>query len=240
MRNELVAYTAKEADVVNKVFTDTEKEDIRNAVIARLPYIEVDNALIELTEKMGEKERKSNTTNFNTLYREMVLSLERQISDLGRRANTNLFMGSVTTLVGLVFLGYFVVDVTTSLSADRTATAITFGTRLSLVIFIEVFAYFFLRLYRSSIFEIKYFQNEITNVRSKIIAIELCYRDKRFEVLDQICLDLAKTERNFILRKGETTLSLKQEADEKQSDIMITKLVKHLTRMIKEEKDKDL
>jgi hypothetical protein len=77
----------------------------------------------------------------------VIGSLDRQILDLGRRANLNLVMGSTITIVGLMVLSYFVFYAVHPLSEEVTEATIYFGTRLTLVMFIEVFAYFFLRLY---------------------------------------------------------------------------------------------
>jgi len=38
---------------------------------------------------------------------------------------------------------------------------------------IELFAYFFLKLYKSDLSEIKYFQNELTNVEMRYAAVRL-------------------------------------------------------------------
>jgi hypothetical protein len=37
----------------------------------------------------------------------------------------------------------------------------------------QVFAYFFLRLYRYILFEIKYFHNELTNIEQKCLALDV-------------------------------------------------------------------
>jgi hypothetical protein len=71
-------------------------------------------------------------------------------------------------------------------------------TRISLVAFIEIFAYFFLRLYRYSIFEIKYFQNETTNAEFRVVALEAALLTEDKEIIKKICADMSKTERNFI------------------------------------------
>lgn len=141
-------------------------------------------------------------------YDGSIFSLEREISNLGRRANLNLVMGTVVTALRLSLLAYFVLYAN-QLSApdDRLDIAIYFGTRLTLVLFIEVFAYFFLRLYRYCLFEIKYFQNEVTNARFKIVALESCLHDGSKQMIDMLCMELVKTERNFILKKGETIAS---------------------------------
>lgn len=137
-------------------------------------------------------------------------------------------MGSTITIVGLMALSYFVFYAVHPPPAEVTETTIYFGTRLTLVVFIEVFAYFFLRLYRYSLFEIKYFQNEITNARFKIVALEACSREGSKATLDKMCMELVKTERNFVLKKGETTLSLRRDEIEQMSDSSVAKLIERI------------
>ena len=72
---------------------------------------------------------------------------------------------------GLSYMGTFAL---LSPTEYTTWTALTgyYVPRLSVVVFLQVFAYFFLRLYRSGIYEIKYFQNEITNVQARVLALQ--------------------------------------------------------------------
>ncbi|MBN7139012.1 hypothetical protein A7A76_07875 [Lysobacter enzymogenes] len=79
------------------------------------------------------------------------------------------------------------------------------------MIMIEVFAYFFLRLYKQSIEEIKYYQNELTNVEFKWAAVTMAKQAGGEPVLLSIIDNLVKTERNFILEKGESTVGLEKE-----------------------------
>ena len=82
----------------------------------------------------------------------------------------------------------------------------------------QVFAYFFLRLYRHGIFEIKYFQNEITTLEARMIGLQSAFALNDKSALKRMCEELIKTERNFILRKGETTIGLRQDELEQQGD----------------------
>ncbi len=66
----------------------------------------------------------------------------------------------------------------------------------------QVFAYFFLRLYRYGLFEIKYFQNEITSAQLRIIALETILMKGSKETIEKFALEMAKTERNIILKNG--------------------------------------
>jgi hypothetical protein len=214
-----------ELEFAEKIFSETDKEELKRKILDTLPEIELKEVISEAARKHIDAQRQIATSDSRALYDGVISSLNRQIVDLGRRANLNLVMGSSITILGLVVLGYFVFFAIHPTPAEITETAIYFTTRLTLVVFIEVFAYFFLRLYRYSIFEIKYFQNEITNARFKIIALEICSREGTKTTLDKLCLELAKTERNFVLKKGETTISLRRDEIEQMDDSSVAKLL---------------
>jgi len=83
--------------------------------------------------------------------------------------------------------------------------------KLSLVLFVEVFSFFFLRLYKESLDEIKYFQNELTNAELRFLAMEAALLEGGASaVLASVIRGLAATERNFILKKGESTVDLRK------------------------------
>ena len=74
----------------------------------------------------------------------------------------------------------------------------SFMPRLSLVILIELFAYFFLKPYKSSLSEIKYFQNELSNFEAKYISLRMAIIDKDKGVFNEVVKTLSRTERNYI------------------------------------------
>jgi len=96
--------------------------------------------------------------------------LLKELEALGRRGNLNLALGAVTTVVGISLLGVSVFSELTT-AKDTWSFVSHFVPRLTLVVLIELFAYFFLSLYRTSLNEIKYFQNELTNVEARQVAL---------------------------------------------------------------------
>lgn len=135
----------------------------------------------------------------------MVYRLKDELFSLSRRSSVNLSFGAVVCVLGFAILGYFVINMD-----DIKLDYIQFGMRLSLVVFIEIFAYFFLNLYRTLLFDIKYFQNEITNATFRVMAIEVALATSDSATLKKLCDDLSKTERNSLLKKNETTRELRQ------------------------------
>jgi hypothetical protein len=153
--------------------------------------------------------------------------LRREISDLRLRANVNMLFGIAITAGGLWLLWDTVTAVASTdiIQYARSGNsesnwqfgktlAVSFVPRLSLVIFIEIFAYFFLKLYANGLAEIKYFQNEMTNVESKLIAVEFSLITANSASIAVALESLAKTERNFILEKGQTTVELERAKSE--------------------------
>ncbi len=96
--------------------------------------------------------------------------LVRELQLLGRRGNLNLVIGTVTTGLAAMVLAY------TSLKAPIGAPAAAellafFIPRLGVVIFVEVFAFFFLRLYKANLDDAKYYQRELLSLDLKSTAL---------------------------------------------------------------------
>ncbi len=154
--------------------------------------------------------------------------LNGEITALGWRGNLNLGLGIITTVIGLVLLGYYVVHMNPQ-PEQLSAFAIQFIPRLSLVIFIEVFAYFFLRLYKSSLSEIKFFQNEMTNLELKFAALRTALELSDTNTASHVMTTLANTERNHVLKKGETTVLLEQQKYDKE---LAAEIAKHVAEAV--------
>ena len=135
--------------------------------------------------------------------------LRQELFSLSKRSNLNLSIGIVTTLTGLMLLGMFVLREPQT-ATDATSFLIGFVPRISLVVLIEVFAYFFLRLYKATLIEIKYFQNEVTSMEAKFLALIVATKSGSPEHMSKVIDHLSQTERNFILNKDQTTVDLER------------------------------
>ena len=158
--------------------------------------------------------------------------LEEELTAVTRRGNINLTLGILTALAGIIALTFFVWNLIGQPSSDNLLTFTErFVPRISLVILIEVFAYFFLKLYSNSLAEIKYFQNELTNVEAKYLALHTALYSKDNGSLGDIVSQIVRTERNYVLEKGQTTVDLERSKIEKKSILsMNKKLLKSLKR----------
>lgn len=167
---------------------------------------------------------------YSDLQRDLIEFKERlriEIRRLSLRANTNLAIGSVTTLVAVVVLYLTVVsnhiDFTNSVSMVS-----YFIPRISLVIFIEVFAFFFLKLYKSNLDNVRYYHNEMTNIEARIISLKSAIINADKSTINEVIKDLSKTERNFVIKKGETTIELERLRSEKNENKSLIELAKSI------------
>ncbi|MGP0152202.1 hypothetical protein [Pantoea ananatis] len=199
----------------------------------------------ELQNKIKEQLGFERLTNASE---RIIFRLRREITDLRLRSNINLLIGMSITAGGLYLLWSTISMIDTSellkeLASEGNEANVKFIKsltlpiipRVSLVIFIEIFAYFFLRLYKNGLDEIKYFQNELTNIESKLAAVEFSFITSNTDGLKTSIEALSKTERNFVLEKGQTTVELERA----KSDSELTKnLVRTIPRLLRHGKSK--
>lgn len=156
----------------NEILTVEDRDELVAMLRADIFKISVSKASEDVLKQLEEKVKSRDHLNeVESVFQNTLERIYSEISALSRRGNLNLTLGILTTIVGLAILGYFVVEID-SIPEDKLAFIANFIPRLSLVLLIEVFAYFFLKLYKSSLSEIKYFQNEMTNVEAKLVAIK--------------------------------------------------------------------
>lgn len=151
-----------------------------------------------------------NILDVHTAFLKIEERLLSEIKAVGKRSNLNLIIGSVVALIGLGLLLWFVLDVhDNKLEGWKLLNA--FLPRLSIIIIIEMFSYFFLKLYRESMDRIRYYQNELTNIETKKTAILVaCMVENDNEHKKSLIENLISVERNIFLKKGETTIELEK------------------------------
>jgi hypothetical protein len=124
--------------------------------------------------------------------------IKSEIYSLRRQSILNLVLGISITIIGMILLWIYINEVALFTSNPEYSDGkylLSFIPRISLVILVEIFAYFFLRLYKNSIDDIKFFQNELTNIESKQIALE--YSDANNIVERKIIIkELMRIDRN--------------------------------------------
>ena len=157
-----------------------------------------------------QKDISVNILDVHTAFLKIEERLLDEIKAVGKRANLNLIIGSVVALIGWGLLFWFVCDVS-DMELEGWKLLNAFLPRLSIIIIIEMFSYFFLKLYRESIDRIRYYQNELTNIETKKMAILIsCMLENNNEHKKSLIENLISVERNVFLKKGETTIELEK------------------------------
>ena len=173
---------------------------------------------------------------------ELIKRLNDEVRAQGQRANANLGIGVMAALVGLSFLGWLAVTTApgaTAAGAARQAAAATaveprlimmfywgsFLAKVTLSITANVLAFFFLSTYRRNLSEVRYFQNELTNVQLQVAALLNAATHGFDATQKKILLSLAQTERNFVLRKGETTADIAVKTLDKEEAVAFAEII---------------
>lgn len=155
--------------------------------------------------------------------------LKSEIRILTKRANTNLAIGTSLTIVAGITLWVTVVSENISFTQiiDLSSHYIP---RLSLIVFIEIFAFFFLKLYKTNLNGTKYYHNELTNVDLQIAALKSALIVKDTKVIENVVNQFSKTERNFIIPKDSTTIELEKIKSDREDKNGLLDLVKSLIK----------
>lgn len=106
--------------------------------------------------------------------RESFATAERRLKDelgaLGLRSNLNLVIGVLTTSMAVGLLMYMVLGVPAEFGG-LTALLSHYIPRLGLILFIEVFSFFFLRLYKTTLAEMRMYQTDLTTLTVQHVAV---------------------------------------------------------------------
>ena len=211
--------------------SEEQRENLVQEIQSNLTARATEEYLADLRESVAGQASSDNTQQkINERFGGTLRRLNAELSTLTRRGHLNLSLGILTAGAGIGVLSLFVINLHPS---DGSAMKFTenFVPRISLVILIEIFAYFFLRLYSRSLTEIKYFQNEITNVEAKYLALSVATQTLDEKVTTDVVSELARTERNYILSKGQTTVDLERSKLEKETLTALShNIIKLLTR----------
>jgi len=128
-------------------------------------------------------------------FRQTRGRLREEIQNLSRRSSLNLVIGVMVTMAATGVLVYLVSREHGDF-ASITSLLSFYIPRITTVILIETFAYFFLRLYRQNLEELKYYQNELTTIAAQEIAWKAAVIAATDEAKNAVIQQLAKSDRN--------------------------------------------
>ncbi|MBJ9306975.1 hypothetical protein I5496_01985 [Citrobacter freundii] len=196
-----MSLSKEETDTCTSERDDT-KKSIKNRIMARL----VIEASDDLKRDMSRFASDHYLDDLHSMTKQRILA---EIDSQTTKGIFSLSLGVVTASIGMVILAASAFNAINS--KDYIEYILHYLPRLSIAIVIEVFAYFFLRLYKQSLDEIKYFQNELTNIEMKYFGLMIIKRSNPEADLKELAAELIKTERNHVLEKGQSTVYLERD-----------------------------
>jgi hypothetical protein len=177
-------------------------DDIKKSIVTQSS----DSILRELINKI----EVSNFEKILTLDMEKSINrLKSEKNSLFIRGNFNLVIGVIMSIVG-GFLAYQFIERLPASNSSFELISYSLP-RFSLSLLIGLLVFFFLNLYRKSMDDIKYYQNEITNLESKYLSLNLANQMKNHKTIGMVIENLMQTERNFVLEKDQSTIELEKE-----------------------------
>lgn len=230
-------------------FTEDEKRQIINEVIKKTGRDTIEQIFSQETSRLENSfKQKLYLNKLKVSLKQMVYRLSKEIVNLKKRANVNLAIGVVIAIFGVFFLLDTINTITMRTDFKKYERVLLyeeghsdnkleqsdnqfihdliylFLPRAVLFVFVQMFSYFFLRLYKEGLSEIKFFQNELTNIQSKFISLETALVANESESIRIAVEAFSKMERNFILNKGQTTIELEKQKSESELAKRILKM----------------
>ncbi|WP_143278621.1 hypothetical protein [Bradyrhizobium sp. Y36] len=128
--------------------------------------------------------------------------LTDEILSLRNSGRSHLLYGLAFSLFSLSALGVFAFVQNGQSLNEFVSRELLY--RLGFALLLQTVGFFFLRLYVKNQVDIKYYNNELTNLDAREAGIRLALERKGS--VAKLVDSLSKTERNFILKKGESSI----------------------------------
>jgi len=212
--NYLERINSTNADTIRELVNEKTNEVLTNELLNK-----IDNRYSKDFIKSKREEILYN--NLNTIEQ----NIDSYIEKITRNANINLIIGILTTSVAVVVLGTIIFQDYEPFKNDTELIAF-FVPRISISLIIEIFSFFFLRLYKRNLDDIKYFENERTNLKLKRIALNFASSNPNEKTQQIVVESLIQTERNFKLAKGESTTNIEKIKLESENYLKIIDKIK--------------
>jgi len=192
---------------LESILSDKEREQIISSISETVEKQLNDSLLERIESKYGTviyKDKLSNKA--EVLLNSTIERLYKYNEDLKRKASVNLIYGILSTIGAIMILIFVLVKVDVPEFKSQIDTVFFYTSRLFLVLLVQGISIFFLNLYKSTLNNILYINNEITNHESKRDALILSLSGGNDDNISKILATLSSTERNFVLKKGETSI----------------------------------
>ncbi len=138
--------------------------------------------------------------------------LSNEIEISYAHANLHFLIAFLVSWFLISFIGYFGFTFSSTLSnfTNWFDFSILYLPRLIVVLGLGTLFLYFMKSYKTKLIDIKYYQNEITNIELKIIALKTAFIKDDKNILEKVSINFVEAERNFKLNTNETTKELER------------------------------
>lgn len=189
------------------------RETISNRAVSLSPQVQ-DEILSLYREALDDKFTSSISNELRllvgqTFKRDVELQAEKFLTDINRRltsaSSTVSARGFLNLILGILSAGgalYILQQAISVLSPESinslpmSTVIYLMGTRISIALIITLVSYFFLSLYKKSLEDAKFYQNEMTDISSKAAGLQLAYYDGDRELRAFVLSRLMESDRN--------------------------------------------
>lgn len=198
---------SKEIQVPRLDLSNEEKAELISR-IARENKIDLNNIFVD------KLKRSAQVDEILKIKDRMLNRMGIQVETLGSRANFTLMWGMLFAAfgIGMIYYSFYLIE-PLQVPGSYIDIIKQYMPKFALIFVVELIAFFFLRLYAKAIDELRYVQNEITNVEARLIGVLIAISNGG-AMLSGAVSALVSTERNFVLEKGQSTIELEKDRAE--------------------------
>jgi hypothetical protein len=182
--------------------------------------------LSELENLSSEQAQTALLREFDPQCQQSRLRLIQELAAVRHRSTTHLVIGVFAIAVAVGILAPAVLF--EAAPSDIVQAGIHLMPRLILSLFVGAFSTFFLQLHKAAANEIRHYQNELTNIDMRLIALDRAGDAE----LGIVIKTMAGTERNPVLKKGDTTAELEQSKIDSQNSQELLAAIQRLLKQI--------
>lgn len=213
---DLVTWISENAIQKNSGNIDLDKVHLWRQIIGYIKDLgEKKPLLIEAISELlasnlnDENSLESKHQDLFNVFEEIQTRLTREVDRLNNHSISNMLFGFILAFVLVCYNGYFaLVNPIPKLELSSLSNLVL--PKLLVVISLLTMFVYFMRLYKSNIADVKYYQNELTNIEVKLTSVRLALLSSERGILDTLIKDLSSTERNSLFGKEQTSLELER------------------------------
>ncbi|GAA4316729.1 hypothetical protein [Flaviaesturariibacter amylovorans] len=169
--------------------------------------------IVEYSNKSLE-EKQAKSDEFRVIYDHFKTLRDRLLSEmvrLNQRANFTLISGYLiaSIVIGIIFYSAFNAEAFSEAKNWLEFSFKMIPKVISVVSLLTMF-FFFIRTYKGTVLDVKYYQNELTNVDLKFVALRAALQSGDELTKNKIISDLSLIERNTIFSKEFTSNELER------------------------------